>query len=104
MKASADLLRSKPPVWDEKSGSIDHYYWYYATYALFQYGGAHWNEWKKKLETSVVKHQHREAGQKNLLGSWDPIGARGEDGGRVYSTAILVLTLEAYYRYSRLVR
>ncbi len=104
MKASADLLRSKPPVWDEKSGSIDHYYWYYATYALFQYGGAHWNDWKKKLETSVVKHQHREATQKNLLGSWDPIGAWGEDGGRVYSTAILVLTLEAYYRYSRLVR
>ncbi len=84
MKASADLLRSKPPVWDEKSGSIDHYYWYYATYALFQYGGAHWNDWKKKLETSVVKHQHREATQKNLLGSWDPIGAWGEDGGRVY--------------------
>ena len=104
MKASADLLRSKPPIWDEKSGTIDHYYWYYATYALYQYGGAHWNEWKKKLETSVVKNQHRDAGEKNKLGSWDPIGAWGEDGGRVYSTAILVLTLEAYYRYSRLVR
>ena len=33
-----------------------------------------------------------------------PVGAWGEDGGRVYSTAILTLTLEAYYRYSRLVR
>ena len=51
-----------------------------------------------------MKNQHRAAGEKNLLGSWDPIGAWGEDGGRVYSTAILVLTLEAYYRYSRLVR
>ena len=54
-----------------------------------------------KLETSVVKNQHRAAAEKNLLGSWDPIGAWGEDGGRVYSTAILVLTLEAYYRYTR---
>lgn len=104
MKAAADLLRSKPPVWDEKSGSIDHYYWYYATYALFQYGGNHWKQWQKKLETAVVKNQHRDSGKKNLLGSWDPIGAWGEDGGRVYSTAILTLTLEAYYRYSRLVR
>ncbi len=104
MKAAADLLRSKPPVWDEKSGAIDHYYWYYATYALFQYGGNHWKQWQKKLETAVVKNQHRDSAQKNLLGSWDPIGAWGEDGGRVYSTAILTLTLEAYYRYSRLVR
>ena len=104
MKAAADLLRSKPPVWDEKSGAIDHYYWYYATYALFQYGGNHWKQWQKKLETAVVKNQHRDSAKKNLLGSWDPIGAWGEDGGRVYSTAILTLTLEAYYRYSRLVR
>ena len=104
MKAAANLLRAKPPVWDEKSGSIDHYYWYYATYALFQYGGTHWTDWQKKLETAVVKNQHRDGGKKNLVGSWDPIGAWGEDGGRVYSTAILTLTLEAYYRYSRLVR
>ena len=104
MKAAADLLRKKPPVWDEKSGSIDHYYWYYATYALFQYGGSHWTDWQKKLEKAVVKNQHRDSGKKNLVGSWDPIGAWGEDGGRVYSTAILTLTLGAYYRYSRLVR
>ena len=104
MKATADLLRSKPPVWDEKGGTIDHYYWYYATYALFQYGGDHWKQWQKKLETAVVKNQHRDGSKKNLVGSWDPIGAWGEDGGRVYSTAILTLTLEAYYRYSRLVR
>ena len=104
MKAAADLILSKPPVWDEKGGSIDHYYWYYATYALFQYGDRHWRDWQKKLESSVVKNQHRDPSKKNLLGSWDPVGAWGEDGGRVYSTAILTLTLEAYYRYSRLVR
>ncbi len=104
MKAAADLIASKPPVWDEKGGSIDHYYWYYATYALFQYGGRHWSDWQKKLETAVVKNQHRDAAKKNLYGSWDPVGAWGEDGGRVYSTAILTLTLEAYYRYSKLVR
>ncbi|MBX3464968.1 MAG: terpene cyclase/mutase family protein [Planctomycetes bacterium] len=104
MAAAANLISQKPPVWDEKAGTIDHYYWYYATYALFQVGGKQWTDWQKKLETAVVKNQHRDKSKKNLYGSWDPIDAWGEDGGRVYSTAILVLTLEAYYRYSKLVR
>ncbi len=104
MKAAADRIMKKPPVWDEKGGSIDHYYWYYATYALFQMGGPQWTEWQKKLETAVVKNQHLDKTKKNLYGSWDPKCAWGEDGGRVYSTAILVLTLEALYRYTRLVR
>jgi len=104
MNAAANLISQKPPIWDEKAGTIDHYYWYYATYALFQMGGKQWTDWQKKLETAVVKNQHRDKTKKNLYGSWDPIGVWGEDGGRVYSTAILVLTLEAYYRYSKLVR
>ena len=52
--------------------------------------------------TKAVVNTIREDG--NFKGSWDPVGAWGEDGGRVYSTAILVLTLEAYYRYTKLVR
>ena len=104
MNAAADLILSKPPIWDEKAGTIDHYYWYYATYALFQKGGSHWTKWQKLLETAVVKNQHLDKAKKNLYGSWDPKCAWGEDGGRVYSTATLVLTLEAMYRYTRLVR
>jgi len=104
MKAAADLILAHPPIWDTKAGTIDEYYWYYATYALFQMGGKHWNEWQKKLTKAVLEPQHRDKAKKNLLGSWDPIGAWGEDGGRVYSTAILTLTLEAYFRYSKLVR
>jgi hypothetical protein len=104
MTKAAELISSKPPLWDEKGGTIDHYYWYYATYALFQMGGTHWTNWQKKLDAAVVKTQQRDKAKKNLYGSWDPKCAWGEDGGRVYSTATLVLTLEAYYRYSKLVR
>lgn len=104
MIAAADLLLSKLPVWDEQAGTIDHYYWYYGTYALFQMGGSHWKTWQSKLESAVVKTQHHDKAKKNLYGSWDPACAWGDDGGRVYSTAILTLTLEAYYRYTRLVR
>ncbi|MBM4060376.1 MAG: terpene cyclase/mutase family protein [Planctomycetes bacterium] len=104
MKAAADLILSKPPIWDPKAGTIDAYYWYYATYALYQMGDRHWREWQKRLSDAVIKPQHRDKAKKNLYGSWDPICAWGEDGGRVYMTATLTLTLEAYYRYTKLVR
>jgi hypothetical protein len=104
MGAAARLLNATPPVWDEKSGSIDHYYWYYATYALFQMGGTPWVKWQKALERAVGPHQHSDMSDKNNYGSWDPVGAWGEDGGRVYSTAILTLTMQANYRYTRLLR
>ncbi|MCK5941528.1 MAG: terpene cyclase/mutase family protein [Planctomycetes bacterium] len=104
MGASAKLLTSLPPVWDEQGGTIDHYYWYYATYALFQMGGPAWRRWQKAIDQVVPKHQHQQRGQKNLYGSWDPVGAWGSDGGRVYSTAILTLTMQANYRYTPLVR
>ncbi len=98
MLEAANRILEKPPVWNDKDGSIDHYYWYYGTYALYQMGKRHWTEWSQKLTGAVVKTQRKDG---NFKGSWDPIDAWGEDGGRVYSTAILVLTLEAYYRYPR---
>jgi hypothetical protein len=104
MNASANLLTKTLPRWDEKDGSIDHYYWYYATYALFQMGGKPWSQWKKSLERAVGPHQYSDKSNTNTFGSWDPIGAWGEDGGRVYSTAILTLTMQANYRYTRLIR
>ena len=101
MKQAAELLKMRPPVYDTKSGSIDYYYWYYATYAMYQMGGEYWKNWSAKLNDAIVKPQRSDG---NFKGSWDPIDVWGEDGGRVYSTATLVLTLEAYYRYSKLVR
>ncbi|MGE0142289.1 MAG: prenyltransferase/squalene oxidase repeat-containing protein [Planctomycetota bacterium] len=100
MRGQSDLLLKRPPTWNPADGSIDHYYWYYATYALFQVGDTAWKSWEKHLNEAIVKPQRKDG---NYLGSWDPIGVWGHDGGRVYSTAILCLTLEAYYRYSRLV-
>ncbi len=97
MKTAAETILKKPPAW-KLDGSIDHYYWYYATYALYQMGRKHWREWAKHLTGAVAKTQRLDG---NFEGSWDPAGAWGEDGGRVYSTAALVLTLQAYYRYAR---
>lgn len=99
MRRQADLLASKPPVWDEGDGSIDFYYWYYGTYAMNQWGGAHWKNWKKSIEKALLPNQRLEDEEDNFYGSWDPVGPWGEEGGRVYSTAIGTLILEVYYRY-----
>lgn len=75
------------------------YYWYYATFAMNQWGGQHWRDWKKSIEAAILPEQHQ--GNDNFTGSWDPVGPWGDDGGRVYSTAICTLILEVYYRYAR---
>ncbi|MGK0201015.1 MAG: hypothetical protein ACI89X_001425 [Planctomycetota bacterium] len=101
MKDAANLLVSKPPRWDTVAGTIDHYYWYYGSHAMFQAGGHHWKTWNMHLKAALLPTQFKVG---NQAGSWDPAGVWGEQGGRVYSTAMSVLSLESYYRYSRLVR
>lgn len=102
MHKAADLLLQQPPVWDDAGGRVDHYAWYYASYALFQMGGKRWTAWQKQLQPTLLGKQHRDPKDGNRFGSWDPACAWGDDGGRVYSTAILALCLQANYRYSRL--
>jgi len=94
----ADLIASKVPLWDEEGGHCDFYYWYYATFAMNQWGGRHWTSWKKAMEKALLPHQRTDG---NFEGSWDPIGPWGKDGGRVYSTAMGALMLEVYYRYAK---
>ena len=101
MARPAEVLAAKPPQWrkDHKWSWVDHYYWYYGTHAMYQVGGGPWDQWSRAIQDAVIPKQRADG---NFKGSWDPDDAWGMDGGRVYSTAILVLTLEAYYRYSRI--
>jgi len=101
MKAAADVILAAPPIWREEGGRIDHNYWFWASYAMYQVGGEHWEEWQRRLASSVLLYQHDALKNENLAGSWDPIGVWGRDGGRVYSTALLTMVLESSYRYSR---
>jgi hypothetical protein len=97
------LCVASPPTWDPTGGSIDMYYWFFGTTALFQAGDLHWRMWNDAMKEAVVGHQ-RQRGEGARAGSWDPLGPWGEVGGRVYSTAMLVLCLEVYYRYDRVFR
>ena len=71
---------------------------YYGTYAMFQMGGKYWKEWNKAMKSAVVESQRKDGSSK---GSWDPVGPWGYAGGRVYSTATMVLCLEVYFRYAK---
>jgi len=93
-----ELLIRKPPRWAPEDFDCDMYSWYHATNALFRVGGAHWDRWHPALQAALLPAQRTEA---CLAGSWDPVGPWGYAGGRVYSTALLALSLQSPHRYPR---
>ena len=100
VRKGADLCLRSPPVWDEAAGTVDYYYWYYGTLAMFQVGGVHWQRWNEAMKGAILAHQRMDPTD-DRYGSWDPVDPWGADGGRVYATAINTLSLEVYYRYDR---
>jgi hypothetical protein len=101
---SANYLRNYLPQWRkglEKGMSVawSFYYWYYGTLAMHQMGGRYWREWNEKIKTMLPENQRRDP--EDMVGSWDPDSAV-LNGGRVFSTAMAILTLETYYRFSPL--
>ena len=103
LSSGADFVLGELPRWDEKNGPVSapkgacpHYYWYYATLALFQMGGQHWEQWNKALKDMLLQHQRKDGA---FDGSWDQLGKDGGPAGRAYTTAMCALCLEVYYRY-----
>ncbi len=95
------LVKGLPPRWDVGDGTIDMYYWYWGSQAMFLLGGAYREEWHDALGRALVPNQNRGGCR---AGSWDPAGAWGSAGGRVYATALNALTLEVFFPYRRELR
>lgn len=76
--------------------SVNLYYWYYGTVAMFQRQGQDWDDWNVAMQRELLARQRHDG---KLVGSWDPDNLWGNYGGRVYSTAMATLCLEVYYRY-----
>ncbi|MEM7168180.1 MAG: prenyltransferase/squalene oxidase repeat-containing protein [Planctomycetota bacterium] len=104
VERAIERIMRRPP---DDAGRVDwdhtyqsSYYWYYATLSLFHHGGEAWDAWNTLLQRHVLPLQ---SDRGHRAGSWDPdpnwIGAAG---GRVATTAMLVLTFEVYYRYTPL--
>ena len=98
-----DRMLKLPIVWSDDENLIgrrDFYYWYYASYAIYQVGGTPWKRWEKGIE-DLAGAQVEEG---EMKGSWDPeVDPWGGEGGRVYATAINALTLEVFYRYDSVI-
>jgi hypothetical protein len=111
-RQEALLLADLPTVGRARGGDRDdlhnEYYWYYGTVAMFQLGGDSWQRWNAQLRDAILPLQDRSTfgggRRRHSFGSWPPFAERwgrwGRMGGRVYSTAISVLTLEIYYRHT----
>lgn len=85
----------------ERSANRNIYYWYYATQMLHNLKGKPWERWNERVRDWLVGTQ---VGGKGCdRGSWDPLAPTpdrwGRSGGRLYVTALSILTLEVYYRF-----
>ncbi|WP_422924686.1 prenyltransferase/squalene oxidase repeat-containing protein [Singulisphaera sp. PoT] len=77
------------------------YYWYYATQLLHNMQNKDWKRWNVQVREGLIVMQI--AGKGCDRGSWDPRLPQpdrwGASGGRLFLTALSLLTLEVYYRY-----
>ena len=107
LELGAKLIVADLPQWNKQKKTNDYYYWYYASLALNQFDGPdsprqnkgqYWDQWNKELKKALLDNQ---VNSPKLCsdGSWDADDRWGFEGGRVYATAINVLTFEVYYRY-----
>jgi len=111
-RAGAVIL-ANPPRWEDETtaagppsdkvalftGTNNYYYWYYANLALHQRRSRAWDRWHPQVKDLLCRIQERRG---DNTGSWPPLTYGGRTFGRVYSTALAILSLEVYYRYSPL--
>jgi hypothetical protein len=85
------------------------YYVYYATQVMHHMGGEAWQLWnlgpagdgKGGMRDALLEKQEQKG---HTAGSWPPDAAFREQGGRMMSTSLSLLTLEVYYRHLPLYR
>ena len=74
----------------------DMYYNYYATQVMHHFQGSPWTRWNEKMREQLLAAQST-AG--HGAGSWFFPDEHANVAGRLYSTAMALMTLEVYYRY-----
>ncbi len=89
----AESLPAYDPKWSaaDKAGKVDYYTGYHAAMAMQRLGGKDWELWNKSMVKALKAAQ-------DSKGCWSA-DKWTKSGGRIYSTAMAVLTLEVYYRY-----
>lgn len=101
MQQHADLVVLTKASLENPKIPMDAYALYYSTRAMYQMGGSYWEEWSKALRSTIIETQCKDGAAR---GSWDPNGPWGYSGGRVYSTAMMVLNALMLKRDDELMR
>ncbi len=104
VRVALEKVENEMPFrWDESSetredekkimpGDWPVYSWYYLTQAMFHGGEDSWDKWNRKYPEKIVEWQESDGhwempkDQRDFLGPW-------------YTTSLLALTLQVYYRY-----
>ena len=86
---------------DAKSSDSDVYFNYYATLVMHQARAPQWKLWNQTVRDRLVRSQQKNGHE---AGSWFFPDLHGNVGGRLYTTAMAVMTLEVYYRFMPLYR
>ena len=81
----------------EGVSKTDVYFNYYATQVFRHFGGEDWKQWNSVVREHLVSTQDHSSS--HARGSWYFPDKHGEIGGRLYTTAMAIMTLEVYYRY-----
>ena len=81
---------------DAGSSDSDIYYNYYATLVLHQARAPQWKTWNQTVREHLIRSQQNHGHE---AGSWFFPDLHGNVGGRLYTTAMAVMTLEVYYRF-----
>ncbi len=90
LKQGVEFLASRGP------SKEDIYFNYYATQVLHHWDGELWDKWNEQMREQLVGTQIKEGPG---AGSWDVTDPHRNAGGRIYQTALSLLTLEVYYRH-----
>lgn len=72
------------------------YYNYYASQVLHHWDGELWDQWNQRMRNQLVSTQVQDGPG---AGSWNVTDPHGDSGGRIYQTALSIMTLEIYYRH-----
>ncbi len=100
VKLGVKEIAKMPPAW-EYDGSIDFIYWYFGSLVMARFTDRTARLWLKALYEALLQHQMAPSEPEAIRGSWDPDGAWGREGGRVYATAVAALMLMCQTRFAR---
>lgn len=93
---SRSLLRGVTRIGAQRPDENNVYFIYYASQVLHHLGGKFWTKWNAPMREYLIDAQATDGHEE---GSWYFPESHSGPGGRLYTTAMAIMTLEVYYRY-----